>query len=131
MHKYPQNRQNLLSPKRSLDIIETRIRGGTDHYNPPLVNIYLLQIADLAAAKTGSSARFVIASRAFQLLYDTIADASVDVNWRMLCLDKINLPLQLMKKSCDSTRLQQQHRHLEYKLTSLVIKNYFLLNNSD
>jgi hypothetical protein len=131
MHKYPQNRQNLLSPKRSLDIIETRIRGGIEHNNPPLVNIYLLQIADLAAAKTASSARFVIASRAFQLLYDTIADESVEVHWRVLCLDKINLPLQLMKKSCHSTRLQQQYRHLQYKLTLLYIKSYFLLNNPD
>ncbi|GAC27463.1 hypothetical protein [Brumicola pallidula] len=131
MHKYPQNRQNLLSPKRSLDIIETRIRGGIEHNNPPLVNIYLLQIADLAAAKTASSARFVIASRAFQLLYDTIADESVEVHWRVLCLDKINLPLQLMKKSCHGTRLQQQYRHLQYKLTLLYIKSYFLLNNPD
>ena len=102
-----------------------------EHDNPPLVNIYLLQISDLAAAKTASSAKFVIARRAFQLLYDTIADESVEVHWRVLCLDKINLPLQLMKNSCDSTWLQQQHRHLQYKLTLLFINSYFVFNNPD
>ena len=126
MQKYPHHRQNLLSHSRTLDIIETRIYNGLEHNNPPLVNIYLLQIADLAAAKKNAGARFVIAKRAFQLLYDTIADESVEVHWRELCLDKINLPLQLMKKSCDSARLQQQYRHLQYKLTLLYINSYFL-----
>ena len=119
MHRYPHNRPNLLSPKRPLDIIETRIRGGIEHNNPPLVNIYLLQIADLASAKTSSTARFVIAKRAFQLLYDTIVDESVELHWRELCLDKINLPLQLMKKSADSPRLEQQFRLLQHKLILL------------
>jgi hypothetical protein len=108
-----------LSPNRPLDIIETRIRGGIEHNNPPLVNIYLLQIADLATTKTTSIARFVIAKRAFQLLYDTIVDESVELHWRELCLDKINLPLQLMKKSGDSPRLEQQYRLLQHKLILL------------
>lgn len=119
MQRYPQNRPNLLSPNRPLDIIETRIRGGMEHNNPPLVNIYLLQIADLATTKTTSIARFVIAKRAFQLLYDTIVDESVELHWRELCLDKINLPLQLMKKSGDSPRLEQQYRLLQHKLILL------------
>jgi hypothetical protein len=119
VQRYPQNRPNLLSPNRPLDIIETRIRGGIEHNNPPLVNIYLLQIADLATTKTTSIARFVIAKRAFQLLYDTIVDESVELHWRELCLDKINLPLQLMKKSGDSPRLEQQYRLLQHKLILL------------
>jgi hypothetical protein len=119
VQRYPQNRPNLLSPNRPLDIIETRIRGGIEHNNPPLVNIYLLQIADLATTKTTSIARFVIAERAFQLLYDTIVDESVELHWRELCLDKINLPLQLMKKSGDSPRLEQQYRLLQHKLILL------------
>jgi hypothetical protein len=123
MQRYPKNRSNLLSPRRPLDIIETRIRGGMEHNNPPLVNIYLLQIADLAAAKTSSAARFVIAKRAFRLLYDTIVDESVEVHWRKLCLDKINLPLQLMKKSVDSHRLEQQYHLQQSKLTLLCQNN--------
>ena len=123
MHRYPQNRPNLLSPRRPLDIIETRIRRGKEHNNPPLVNIYLLQIADLASAKTTSAARFFIAKRAFQLLYDTIVDESIEVHWREFCLDKINLPLQLMKKSGDSPKLKQQCRLMQYKLTLLCQKN--------
>jgi hypothetical protein len=119
VQRYPQNRPNLLSPNRPLDIIETRIRGGIEHNNPPLVNIYLLQIADLATTKTTSIARFVIAKRAFQLLYDTIVDESVELHWRELCLDKINLPLKLMKKSGDSPRLEQQYRLLQHKLILL------------
>lgn len=125
MHRYPQNRPNLLSPSRPLDIIETRIRRGMEHNNPPLVNIYLLQIADLASVKTTSTAKFVIAKRAFQVLYDTIVDESVEVHWRELCLDKINLPLRLMKKSVDSTQLEQQFRLLQYKLTLLCQKNHW------
>ena len=123
MHRYPQNRPNLLSPSRPLDIIETRIRRGMEHNNPPLVNVYLLQIADLASAKTTSTAKFVIAKRAFQLLYDTIVDESIEVHWREFCLDKINLPLQLMKKSGDSPKLEQQCRLMQYKLTLLCQKN--------
>ena len=122
MHRYPQNRPNLSIPSHPLDIIETRIRRGTEHNNPPLVNIYLLQIAELASAKTTSAAKFIMAKRAFQLLYDTIADESVEVHWRELCLDKINLPMQLMKKSAESHRLQQQCRLLQYKLTLLCQK---------
>jgi hypothetical protein len=122
MQRYPQNRPKILSISRPLDIIETRIRRGIEHNNPPLINVYLLQIADLAAAKTASAARFVIAKRAFQLLYDTIADESVEVHWRELCLNKINLPMQLMKKSGDSPRLEQQCRLLQYKLTLLCQK---------
>ena len=122
MHRYPQNRPNLSIPSHPLDIIETRIRRGMEHNNPPLVNIYLLQIAELASAKTTSTAKFVMAKRAFQLLYDTIADESVEVHWRELCLDKINLPMQLMKKSAESPRLQQQCRLLQYKLTLLCQK---------
>lgn len=125
MHRYPQGRQNLLSPSRPLDIIETRIRRGMEHNNPPLVNIYLLQIADLASGKTTSTAKFVIAKRAFQLLYDTIVDESVEVHWRELCLDKINLPLRLMKKSVNSTQLEQQYRLVQYKLTLLCQKNHW------
>jgi hypothetical protein len=94
-----------------------------EHNNPPLVNIYLLQIADLASAKTTSTAKFVIAKRAFQLLYDTIVDESIEVHWREFCLDKINLPLQLMKKSGDSPKLEQQCRLMQYKLTLLCQKN--------
>ena len=123
MQRYPQNRPNLLSPRRPLDIIETRIRRGKEHNNPPLVNIYLLQIADLASAKKTSAARFVIAKRAFQLLYDTIIDESVEVHWREFCLNKINLPLQLMKKSGDSPRLEKQYRLLQHKLTLLCQTN--------
>lgn len=122
MHRYPQNRPNLSIPSHPLDIIETRIRRGTEHNNPPLVNIYLLQIAELASAKTTTVAKFVMAKRAFQLLLDTIADESVEVHWRELCLDKINLPMQLMKKSAESPRLQQQWRLLQYKLTLLCQK---------
>ena len=122
MHRYPQNRPNLSIPSHPLDIIETRIRRGMEHNNPPLVNIYLLQIAELASAKTTSAAKFIMAKRAFQLLYDTIADESVEVHWRELCLDKINLPMQLMKKSAESPRLQQQWRLLQYKLTLLCQK---------
>ena len=122
MQRYPQNRPKILSISRPLDIIETRIRRGIEHNNPPLINVYLLQIADLAAAKTASAARFVIAKRAFQLLYDTIADESVEVHWCELCLNKINLPMQLMKKSGDSPRLEQQCRLLQYKLTLLCQK---------
>ena len=122
MHRYPQNRPNLLSPSRPLDTIETRIRRGMEHNNPPLVNIYLLQIADLASCKTSSTAKFVIAKRAFQLLYDTIVDESIEVHWREFCLDKINLPLQLMKKSGDSPKLEQQFRLMQYKLTLLCQK---------
>jgi hypothetical protein len=85
-----------------------------EHNNPPLVNIYFLQITDLVAAKKNSAARFVIAKRAFQLLYNTIADDSVEVHWRELCLDKIILPLQLMKKSGDSPKLEQQCRLMQY-----------------
>ena len=122
MQRYPQNSPNLLSPNRPLDIIETRIRGGIEHNNPPLLNIYLLQIADLASCKTSSTAKFVIAKRAFQLLYDTIVDESIEVHWREFCLDKINLPLQLMKKSGDSPKLEQQFRLMQYKLTLLCQK---------
>lgn len=122
MHRYPQNRPNLSIPSHPLDIIETRIRRGMEHNNPPLVNIYLLQIAELASAKTTTVAKFVMAKRAFQLLLDTIADESVEVHWRELCLDKINLPMQLMKKSAESPRLQQQWRLLQYKLTLLCQK---------
>jgi hypothetical protein len=122
MQRYTQNCQNLFSPIWLLDIIETLIRRGMEHNNPPLVNIYLLQIADLAAAKKTSAARFFIAKRAFQLLYNTIADGSVEVHWRELCLDKINLPLGLMKKSGDSPKLQQQCRLMQYKLTLLCQK---------
>jgi hypothetical protein len=125
MHRYPQNRPNLLSPSRPLDIIETRIRRGMEHNNPPLVNIYLLQIADLASAKTTLTAKFVIAKRAFQLLYDTIVDESIEAHWREFCLDKINLPLQLMKNSGDSPKLEQQFRLMQYKLTLLCQKNKF------
>ena len=123
MHRYPQNRPNLSIPSHPLDIIETRIRRGKEHNNPPLVNIYLLQIADLATAKKTSAARFVIAKRAFQLLYDTIIDESVEVHWREFCLNKINLPLQLMKKSGDSPRLEKQYRLLQHKLTLLCQTN--------
>ena len=123
MQKYPHNRPNLLSPRRPLDIIETRIRRGKEHNNPPLVNIYLLQIADLASAKKTSAARFVIAKRAFQLLYDTIIDESIEAHWREFCLNKINLPLQLMKKSSDSPGLEQQYRLLQHKLTLLCQTN--------
>jgi hypothetical protein len=119
MHRYPQNSPNLMRSGRPIDVIETRIRRGMEHNNPPLVNIYLLQIADLAAAKTTSAAKFVVAKRAFQLLYDTIVDESVAVHWRELCLDKINLPLQLMKKSGDSPQLEQQYLLLQHKLILL------------
>jgi hypothetical protein len=116
-------RTNLLSIKRSLDFFETLIRGGLEHNNPPIIYIYLKQIEDLVSTEKVLSARFVIARRAFHLLYDTIADKTIEVHWRELCLDNVNVPLHLMKNNLDSPQIRNQYRQIQYNLTSLCIRS--------
>jgi hypothetical protein len=118
-----QNQLNLLSIKPPLDIFETRIRAGLEHNNPPIVYIYLKQIQDLVSTEKNLSARFVIARRAFHLLYETIADKTIEVHWRELCLDNVNVPLHLMKNNLDSPQIRNQYRQIQYNLNSLCMRS--------
>lgn len=117
-----QVKPNLRSIKRSLDIFETRIRAGLEHNNPPIVYIYLKQIQDLVSTEKNVSVRFVIARRAFHLLYDTIIDKTIQVHWRELCLDNVNVPLHLMKNNLDSPQVRNQYRLIQYNLTLLYMR---------
>ncbi|PUA30192.1 MAG: hypothetical protein B0W54_06675 [Cellvibrio sp. 79] len=101
--------------------VRHKIRCGEEPDNPLLINHWLTE-ENQGPESTRDELRQRYESQ-FTLLLETIIDELVPANWRCICLDNINRPLQSLKQISDSMQSDEQ---IQYLLRELAVQSHYV-----
>lgn len=108
-------------------VLEQTIKRGAAS-NSPQVLYYFLETSEQYAEQLGISEAYSLYKRVYQVLLDTVCDASVAMHWRELCLDMIHRPLLQLKSFVITEQDAQEFFRLEHELRAL--SHYFMSSHS-
>ncbi|MGB2065597.1 MULTISPECIES: hypothetical protein [Marinomonas] len=104
-------------------VIEQTIKRGVAADSPKVLFQYL-DTSEAYAEQIGISDAYDLFKRVYQVLLETVCDASVPMHWRELCLDTIHRPLMQLKRFVITEQDALEYFRLEHELRAL--SHYFM-----
>jgi len=99
-------------------VLEQTIQAGQCADSPEVLYQYLKLTEDYAERLSITDAA-ILHQRVFNVLLDTVCDSKLAPHWRQTCLDKMYLPLSMLKRLIVTYQDARAYFKMEHKLRTL------------